>query len=80
VSRARQPNDGIGTDMGLGTYPDHKHDPWGEPSYANWAGDYGTTISSDVRSPPRALRDFNGYPQVLDFAARLKTLASPRAT
>ncbi|MEZ4571702.1 MAG: membrane dipeptidase [Thermomicrobiales bacterium] len=23
---------GIGTDMSLGTYPDHDHDPWGEPS------------------------------------------------
>src|SRR5690606_5556068 len=24
---------GIGTDMSLGTYPDHAHDPWGEPAY-----------------------------------------------
>ena len=62
---------GIGTDMSLGTYPDHKHDPWGEPAYLNPSDDYGTVVSGDVRSPMRALRDFNSYPQVLDFADRL---------
>ncbi|MCC6180086.1 MAG: membrane dipeptidase [Chloroflexi bacterium] len=64
-------NIGLGTDMSLGTYPDHDHDPWGEPSYPNWAGDYGDQVSRDVRSPLRALRDFNCYPQVLDFADAL---------
>lgn len=64
-------NIGIGTDMSLGTYPDHKHDPWGEPDYLNPAGDYGSVVTGDVRSPMRALRDFNNYPQVLDFADAL---------
>jgi membrane dipeptidase len=62
---------GIGTDMSLGTYPDHTHDPWGEPNYLNPGGDYATVITGDVRSPRRALRDFNAYPQVLNFADKL---------
>lgn len=62
---------GIGTDMSLGTYPDHPHDPWGEPDYPNPGGDYFEIVTNDVRSPLRALRDFNCYPQVLDFADAL---------
>ena len=62
---------GLGTDMSLGTYPDHTKDPWGEPNYPNPFGDYGEVVTSDVRSPMRALRDFNSFPQVLDFADRL---------
>jgi microsomal dipeptidase-like Zn-dependent dipeptidase len=57
--------------MSLGTYPDHKHDPWGEPDYLNPAGDYGSVVTADVRSPMRALRDFNNYPQGMDFADAL---------
>jgi membrane dipeptidase len=59
---------GIGTDMSLGTYPDHPHDPWGEPDYPNPGFDYAEVVTGNVRSPMRALRDFNCYPQVLDFA------------
>lgn len=62
---------GFGTDMSLGTYPYHMSNPWGEPTYPNPFGDYGDLVTSDVRSPMRALRDFNSYPQVLDFADRL---------
>lgn len=62
---------GFGTDMSLGTYAHHVKDPWGEPSYPNPFGDYGELISSDTRSPMRALRDFNSFPQVLDFADKL---------
>ena len=63
---------GIGTDMSLGTYPYHEADPWGEPAYASAIGEYAQAVSGDVRSPKRALRDFNCYPQVVDFAARLQ--------
>jgi membrane dipeptidase len=59
---------GIGTDLSLGTYPDHPVDPWGTPGYPNPGGDYGEVVCGNVRSPMRALRDFNSYPQVLDFA------------
>ena len=63
---------GVGTDMSLGTYPDHWHDPWGDPvSFASVTGTYDQLITADVRSPKRALRDFNSYPEVLDFAAAL---------
>ncbi len=62
---------GLGTDMSLGTYPDHHIDPWGTPDYPNPGGDYFEVVTGDVRSPMRALRDFNSYPQVLDFADRL---------
>jgi membrane dipeptidase len=62
---------GIGTDMSLGTYPDHWHDPWGEPDYPNPSGNYAEVVTGNVRSPQRALRDFNCYPQVLNLVDRL---------
>ena len=62
---------GLGTDMSLGTYAYHTTDPWGEPNYPNPGGDYAEVVTGDTRSPMRALRDFNSYPQVLDFADRL---------
>ena len=62
---------GIGTDMSLGTYPDHAHDPWGEPEYPDVAGRYGHLITTDVRSPRRALADFHAYPQILTLIDRL---------
>jgi membrane dipeptidase len=62
---------GIGTDMSLGTYPDHKADPWGEPAYASSLGEYAEAVTADVRSPKRALSDFNSYPQVLNLAETL---------
>ena len=63
---------GIGTDMSLGTYPYHEKDPWGEPAYASAIGEYADAVSGDVRSPKRALRDFNSYPQVVAFAEALQ--------
>lgn len=63
---------GIGTDMSIGTYPDHSHDPWGDAvTFAGVTGEYERHLSSDVRSPGRALRDFNSYAQVGKFAERL---------
>ena len=63
---------GIGTDMSLGTYPYHEKNAWGEPAYASAIGEYADAVSGDVRSPKRALQDFNCYPQVVDFAELLQ--------
>ncbi|HEX5504037.1 MAG TPA: membrane dipeptidase [Thermomicrobiales bacterium] len=62
---------GIGTDMSLGTYPDHAHDPWGEPAYADVAGRYARLISADVRSPLRAVAGFSAYPEIVDVIEAL---------
>ena len=63
---------GIGTDMSLGTYPYHDKDPWPQPEYASAIGVYAEAVSGDVRSPKRALCDFNSYPQVVGFAEALR--------
>lgn len=64
---------GIGTDMSLGTYPDHPHDPWGEPEYKHVSTDYAKYVTGNLRSPMRALADFNTYAQVGDFVNALKS-------
>lgn len=62
---------GIGTDMSLGTYPDHEHDPWGEPSWPSVSDTYGTLISADVRSPLRALDGFSNYTHITNLIDQL---------
>lgn len=62
---------GIGTDMSLGTYPDHEHDPWGEPEWPDVSNTYGRLITTDVRSPLRALDGFSNYTHVLGLIERL---------
>ena len=62
---------GIGTDMSLGTYPDHQHDPWGEPEYPDVSGRYGRLITTDVRSPLRALDGFSNYAEITNMIDRL---------
>ncbi|MBI5877880.1 MAG: membrane dipeptidase [Chloroflexi bacterium] len=64
---------GIGTDSSLGTYPDHKHDPWGAPDYFGGVWDeYQTYVTSNVRSPLRAVRGFSAYPEIVNVIARLQ--------
>lgn len=63
---------GIGTDMSLGTYPDHDHDPWGEPEYLDVASIYSKHITADVRSPRRALDGFSNYPEIVNLIERLQ--------
>lgn len=60
---------GIGTDMSLGTYPDHEDHPWGEPDYisSEHTDKYAEYITGDVRSPRRALQDFNDFTQVTNL-------------
>ncbi len=62
---------GIGTDMSLGTYPDHAHDPWGEAQWPDVADTYGRLITTDVRSPLRALDGFSNYAQITNLIDRL---------
>jgi membrane dipeptidase len=62
---------GIGTDMSLGTYPAHEHDPWGEPDYPSPTVEYGRVVTPDIRSPLRQVEGFDDYPQVVDLADRL---------
>ncbi len=65
-------NLGVGTDMSLGTYPDHEYDPWGEPAYKDVTGIYNQHVTSNIRSPMRMVDGFSNYAEVLDFSARLK--------
>jgi len=65
-------NIGVGTDMSLGTYPDHEYDPWGEPLYKDVTGTYNKHITSNIRSPMRMVDGFSNYAEVLNFIAKLK--------
>ncbi|MGB2906319.1 MAG: membrane dipeptidase, partial [Candidatus Aminicenantaceae bacterium] len=64
-------NIGVGTDMSLGTYPDHEYDPWGEPAYKDVTGVYNARITDNIRSPLRMVDGFSQYSEVLNFIARL---------
>ena len=65
-------NIGIGTDMSLGTYPEHVTDLWGEAAYKDVTGAYDTHISSNIRSPLRMVDGFSNYPEVTNLIAGLK--------
>ncbi len=62
---------GIGTDMSLGTYPDHRVDPWGEADYPHISAEYGRRVTPDIRSPRRSLDGFSDYPEVVNLANAL---------
>jgi membrane dipeptidase len=64
-------NIGIGTDMSLGTYPDHEYDPWGNPEYKDVTGAYNTHITSNIRSPMRMVDGFSNFREVLNFIDKL---------
>jgi membrane dipeptidase len=64
---------GIGTDMSLGTYPDHTRDPWGEPDYfEDVLKQYHKHVTADVRSPMRAVDGFSNYTEVINLIDRLE--------
>jgi membrane dipeptidase len=65
-------NIGIGTDMSLGTYPDHIPDVWGEAVYKDVTGTYDTHISANVRSPLRMVDGFSNYAEVMNLIAELE--------
>jgi len=62
---------GIGTDMSLGTYPEHLVDPWGDADYPNISAEYGRRVTPDIRSPRRSLDGFSDYPEVVNLANAL---------
>lgn len=62
---------GIGTDMSLGTYPEHGHDAWGEPDYGNPFAEYGEKVTADPRSPRRNLDGFDDFAEVTNLIERL---------
>jgi membrane dipeptidase len=63
---------GIGTDMSLGTYGRHEKDPWGEPVYKDVESVYSEHVTSDTRSPLRAVNGFSSYPEVLSLVEGLE--------
>jgi membrane dipeptidase len=63
---------GIGTDMSLGTYPDHETDPWGMPETKDVTSTYNQHVTDNIRSPLRMVEGFSNYAQVLNLAAKLK--------
>jgi len=62
---------GVGTDMSLGTYPDHEIDPWGSPNYKDVTGPYNEYVTPNIRSPLRMVEGFSNYAEVLNFVAKL---------
>jgi membrane dipeptidase len=62
---------GIGTDMSLGTYPDHAIDPWGSPVYKDVTGPYNEYVTPNIRSPLRMVEGFSNYAEVLNLAVKL---------
>ena len=69
---------GIGTDMSLGSYPEHEHDAWGGPDYGNPFAEYGEKITADQRSPKRNLDGFDDFAQVVNLVDRLRARAAIR--
>jgi membrane dipeptidase len=65
-------NIGVGTDMSLGTYPDHEYDPWGSPAAKDVTGPYNKHVTPNIRSPLRMVEGFSNYAEVLNFVDKLK--------
>ena len=64
-------NVAISTDMSIGTYPDHPHDPFNPPEYPDIAAQYNEHVTADFRSPRRQVGGFEDYAQIIDVADRL---------
>jgi len=64
-------NVGIGTDMSLGTYPDHASDPRGSPDYPNITEQYDRHVTDDIRSHMRNVNGFSDYAEIVGVAERL---------
>ena len=58
----------ISTDMSIGTYPDHAHDPFGAPTYPDIAARYNEHVTADFRSPERQVAGFGDYAQIVQVA------------
>ena len=64
-------NIGIGTDMSIGTYPEHVHDPWGAPAYPSFTAQYNEHVTADIRSPERNVEGYSDYAEIVNVADRL---------
>jgi len=64
-------NVAISTDMSIGTYPDHPHDPFDPPEYPDIAAQYNQHVTADFRSPRRQVEGFEDYAQIVEVADRL---------
>lgn len=62
----------IGTDMSIGTYPLHEHDPFGAPDYPDFTEQYNEHVTSDIRSPERNVDGYSDYAEIVGVAARLR--------
>jgi len=62
---------GFGTDMSLGTYPEHHADPWGMAEFPDIATDYNKHVTADQRSPMRNLNGFQNYSEIVNMIERL---------
>ncbi len=61
----------IGTDMSIGTYPLHEHDPFEAPAYPDFTARYNEHVTADIRSPERNVEGYSDYAEIVDVAARL---------
>jgi membrane dipeptidase len=61
----------IGTDMSIGTYPLHEHDPFGAPAYPSFTARYNEHVTADVRSPERNVEGYSDYAEIVSVAASL---------
>jgi membrane dipeptidase len=62
---------GIGSDMSLGSYPDHTYDPWGHPDYPNTMAKYNQAVPIAFRSPLRYTEGFDSFSQISDVVSGL---------
>jgi membrane dipeptidase len=62
---------GIGTDMSIGTYPLHEHDPFGAPAYPVFTARYNEHVTADIRSPMRNVEGYSDYAEIVGVAERL---------
>ena len=53
---------GFGTDMSLGTYPEHHADPWGMAEFPDIAADYNKHVTADQRSPSHSASARTRFP------------------
>lgn len=62
---------GMGTDISIGTYPLHEHDPFGAPAYPVFTQQYNEHVTADIRARERNVEGFDDYAQIVDVADRL---------
>ncbi|NNF26448.1 MAG: twin-arginine translocation signal domain-containing protein [Gemmatimonadetes bacterium] len=62
---------GMGTDISIGTYPLHEHDPYGAPAYPVFTQRYNELVTSDIRARERNIEGFDDYALIVHLAERL---------